>query len=316
MDTGGNQDGFDSEPSVGDGGGGIDEAAQASEHVGLVPPVDPPQTIYVARPLWSDRDRFLLLDAPQSKVWVDIGVLLLCLFAFEVVFGVMIAVAIGAGNATIVAERLSADGAIDDYESAISRKFLVPMLLVRATFSVFLIGLILRARGQRPLSVGVSPKRWGVNTLIGIGATPVVYGLISLAMVVLWLVKPSLLEQMYENADRLTALLPKLSLVSFAGVSVVVGVYEELIFRGFLMTRLRRGTGSWTLAVLLSTAIFTLLHAADQTPVALIAVTLLALAFSVLTIWRRSVIPAIVTHAIFDFTQFVGLYHSQGDAWT
>ena len=95
----------------------------------------------------------------------------------------------------------------------------------------------------------------------------------------------------------------------------MIGVYEELVFRGFLMTRLRRATGSWTAAVVLSTLVFTGLHALDQLPVALVAITILSLVFSVVTILRRSIIPAIVGHALFDLSQLLILHAQAGDTW-
>jgi membrane protease YdiL (CAAX protease family) len=123
------------------------------------------------------------------------------------------------------------------------------------------------------------------------------------------------MNQMQENAKRLTGIVPRLSLWGFFGVAVVIGVYEELVFRGFLMTRLRRATRSWTAAVLISTAVFTALHALDQTPVALIWIAMLSLIFSVVTIWRRSIAPAIVAHILFNFTQFIGLALQSGESW-
>lgn len=274
-----------------------------------------PGPVPVARPVWSDHARFLLLDAPKSRVWVDVGVFLICLLAFEAVFSTVILATSGFAQVLIGEGGAMTEDATDEAASAFSHALLVPTLLIRASFAIFLIALILRVRGQRPGTVGLTREAWGRNTLIGIGATPAVYGLIYLCFAAVWLIQPDLMDQMTENAGRIIALVPKMSPLSFAGISLVVGVYEELIFRGFLLTRLRRGTGSWTLAVLLSTAIFTALHAVDQTPVALIAVTVLGLSFCLLTIWRRSIVPAIVVHALFDFSQFLGLYVTQGDAW-
>ena len=117
-------------------------------------------------------------------------------------------------------------------------------------------------------------------------------------------------------AERIIQMVPRLRPLGFAGVALVISIYEELLFRGFLMTRLRRGTGSWTLAVVLSTAVFTALHAFDQTASALVAVTILSLVFSGVTIWRRSIIPAIVAHALFDLSQFLLLNLQAGDSWT
>ena len=103
--------------------------------------------------------------------------------------------------------------------------------------------------------------------------------------------------------------------LGFTGLAILIGFYEELAFRGFLMTRLRRATGSWTIAVLVSTAIFTALHAIEQTWPALIAITVLSLIFSLVTIWRRSIMPAILGHALFDLFQFLFLQFQMGDSW-
>ncbi len=313
MDENGNLENADQLGGDSDVPAAAGQGTPETESVGFARPANIP----VARPVWSDRDRFLLLNSPRSKAWADVGVLLLCLLAFELVSGtVLVLVSGGDESGAVAVEQVHSDGAEGDFEGSISRTLLVPTVTIRAIFSILLIGLILRARGQRARSVGVSTERWGLNTLIGIGALPVVYGLIYLVMATIWIVEPTLLDQMYENADRITALVPKLSPVSFAGLSVVVGVYEELIFRGFLMTRLRRGLGNWTLAVLVSSAFFTALHGVDQTAVALVAVAILSVTFSVLTIWRRSIIPAIVTHMLFDFSQFLALYLTKGDAWS
>jgi len=102
----------------------------------------------------------------------------------------------------------------------------------------------------------------------------------------------------------------------FVPLTAMIGIYEELVFRGFLMTRLRRGTGSWAVAVALSTVIFTSLHAFDQTHSALVVVAILSLVFSLATIWRRSIIPAIIAHALFDLSQLLLLYVQAGDSWT
>jgi len=281
-----------------------------------VPPTEQPEDIYVARPVWSDKDRFLLRDASRSSVWADMALLIAGLVAFEVLFGIVVVAVMGTAALGITPDGSDIAGMSDEATTVLNHTLLVPLLMVRAAFSAGLIWLLLRWRRQRAVSVGVSRDRWRSDLLVGIGATPVVYGLIMLSSATIWLIKPSLLEQMAENADLLTDLLPKMSIASFFGLAAAVGVYEELIFRGFLITRLRRGTGSWMVAVVMSTAVFTGLHAFDQTPVALISVAILGLSFSLMTIWRRSILPAIVTHALFDFSQFLWLVHTRGDTWT
>jgi membrane protease YdiL (CAAX protease family) len=144
---------------------------------------------------------------------------------------------------------------------------------------------------------------------------PVCFGAILAWQVVIWLQWPALIDQMTENAERLMRLMPRLHLLTFGGVALTVGVYEELVFRGFLMPRLRRATGSWTAAVVISTILFTIPHWIDQTTVALVPVAILSVVFSLLTIWRKSLVPAIMGHFLFDWAQFVALAVTAGDAW-
>jgi hypothetical protein len=49
---------------------------------------------------------------------------------------------------------------------------------------------------------------------------------------------------------------------------------------------------------------------------ALVVVAILSLVFSLATIWRRSIIPAIIAHALFDLSQLLLLYVQAGDSWT
>jgi membrane protease YdiL (CAAX protease family) len=240
---------------------------------------------------------------------LDTAALVISLVFLEVVAEVVIAAVAGVP--------LDSLGDMDDpTQSAFGRAFLLPTLAVRAAGTIVIVAAILRCRGQSAESVGIGGQGLALNLLVGLAATVIAYGLIYVAMLIIWLIWPALWEQMQENAERIIDMVPRLHPLGFAGVALVISVYEELLFRGFLMTRLRRGTGSWTLAVVLSTAVFTGLHAFDQTASALVAVTILSLVFSGVTILRRSIIPAIVAHALFDLSQFLLLNFQAGDSWT
>lgn len=195
------------------------------------------------------------------------------------------------------------------------RAMLLPLLAFRAGATLLIVSAILRYRRQSFRSVGVHRDTLGRNILIGLGTTIVVYGLIMLVTPLMWMIWPDLWDLMTENAERIQNLVPRLHPVGFAAVALTVGVYEEVLFRGFLMTRLRRVTGSWAVAVILNTVLFTALHAVDQTAPALVAVTILSLSFSLVTVWRRSIIPAIVAHTVFDLIQLLWLTSQAGDAW-
>jgi membrane protease YdiL (CAAX protease family) len=204
------------------------------------------------------------------------------------------------------------DEAISDF----MRIAMVPMIVLRCATTIAVIAFILTIRRQTIRSLGLTLHGFLLNVPIGVGAMLVAFWFTTLTLQLLAMVWPSTLQEMEENAELITSAVPNLSPLGFTGLALLIGFYEELVFRGFLMTRLRRVLGSWTLAVVVSTVVFTSLHAMDQTWPALIAVSILSVVFSVVTIWRRSLVPAIVGHVLFNLFQFLWLRFQMGDSWT
>jgi len=286
------------------------------EHEALQPPaMSEPKAastgIPVARPLAlrpvaaAVDGELLLLAEGRSAAWVDIGVLLLCAVAFELFVGGVVGTAVA-----------HLDGWHDLPEERRQRALIVPVLSLRALVVTMLIAALVRHRGQSRRAVGLGRTGWAADLGLGCLATIVAYVLICLWLVGLWMLRAGVFDEMNVNAERLMGMVPRMSPLGFVLLSVLVGGYEELLFRGFLMPRLRRVTGSWAAAVLLSTLLFALLHLGDQEWIAQGPIAILSVVFSVVTIARRSLLPAIVGHALFDFTQFLWLARQAGDAWT
>ncbi|MBI1827679.1 MAG: CPBP family intramembrane metalloprotease [Planctomycetes bacterium] len=241
-----------------------------------------------------------LFNETKKQAWIDILILALLWAAFEI--------SVGTVAHHVAAWKL---GITDDTElnhAQVEKVMLVPVILIRAVGFAFFIGLLLRHRGQTWAAVGIRIARLWINILVGLAGTCIAYAVHFLLLVLIFAFFPKLLEGLEQNADRLKDMLPPVSLWIMVPFMSVVGSYEELVFRGFLLPRLRRGTGSWILAVIISTAMFTLPHAQDQTVAALIPIAGLSLTLSVMTIWRRSIVPGIVTHFLFNATQLIGLY--------
>lgn len=289
-------------------GDSIPTARPFVDGVPLARPITPPHRTNAG----SQADELALATSTAGTAWLDVLAFVLFMILLEFLAGAAIAIIVEIPVEPLLRDSdLAPAGAV----SALNRALLLPTIAIRALGSLGIIALILVYRGQSAGSVGLSRRGLPMNCLIGVAATVVAYGLIILSMSMLWLVWPGLLDQMQENAERIMDIVPRLHPLGFFGVAAVVGVYEEVVFRGFLMVRLRRASGSWIVAVFVSTAIFTALHALDQTHAALVSVTILSLVFSVVTIWRRSIVPAIVAHALFDFAMFIYLYVSVGDSW-
>ena len=276
---------------------------------GTTPPLARPISGPVALPPPTPRDELSLPDSNAAAAWLDLALMVCLLGLFEVTAATLFAAFAGGPPA-------AGSAAFDRDHSMDLRRLLLPSLAVRAVISMVVVACIVRSRRQTAASLGVTADRLGRNLLVGLGALVVAYVLIYAIMLPLAFAWPGAIDQMQENVWRIRRVMPDLNPAGFLAVAATVGVYEELLFRGFLMTRLRRGLGSWTGSVMISTAVFTSLHGMDQTPAALVLITVLSLVFSAVTIWRRSIVPAIVAHALWDFSQFVYLYYVAGDQWT
>ena len=249
-----------------------------------------------------------LLSISRAGAWSDILIFILLFVSLDAIVQVLVA--------RLLKWHTGAEWDTDDVARVQThRALLIPMLLWRAALAVSVIGYIVRRRGGNLRSVGVSSRNPALDLLIGVGAaiaTGVATWTVVLSLAYMF---PAFAEQLQENSGRIMERVPKASPATFAMMTLLIGLYEELIFRGFLMPRLRRAIGSWTAAVLLSTALFAALHMFDQVAAALVLVTILSVMFSVVTIWRRSIVPAIVAHALFDLAMFLQLYYLAGDQW-
>lgn len=187
----------------------------------------------------------------------------------------------------------------------VQRQLLAPWITIRAAAITFGIGVILARRRQRPAHVGFT-TRWllpgvplGLFTAV---AMLIGGGVIVQVATLIW---PGLDELFRDNAENIGDLLPPMTIPQLALLNVVVATYEELLLRGFVMPRLRRLTNSWTIAVVLSTAVFAGLHLPDQNLAAVCALAVVSLILSTLTIATRSLVPAIAAHFLFNFVQMV-----------
>jgi membrane protease YdiL (CAAX protease family) len=85
---------------------------------------------------------------------------------------------------------------------------------------------------------------------------------------------------------------------------VVVAIAEETVYRGYLLLRLRAITGSRAAAVAIATAIFAAGHTYEGFG-GVIAVGAMGAIFSVIYLWRKSLVAPIVMHFIQDFIGLV-----------
>jgi membrane protease YdiL (CAAX protease family) len=84
----------------------------------------------------------------------------------------------------------------------------------------------------------------------------------------------------------------------------IVAFSEETIFRGYLMLRFEAITESPIWAAVLSSLIFSIGHGYEESA-GLITIGLMGFVFSLIYLWRRSLVAPIVMHFLQDFTGIV-----------
>lgn len=191
-----------------------------------------------------------------------------------------------------------------DYSDEELRDLTPLMIGVMGVFSALVILLYVRRRGQPLSSLGLSWRRWLTDSGIGILAAAFVMTVMVAGSLFVWIVLPDLIPALQESQENIKRVLPPMTVSTIVWLTVVVSLYEELLFRGFLLTRLRVLTRTWWAAVLLGAVGFAMLHF-YQGPVAVLAIVFLSGVLSVVFLWRRSLVAPIVAHFVFNVTQLI-----------
>ena len=113
------------------------------------------------------------------------------------------------------------------------------------------------------------------------------------------------LETIAEQKMQMLEMVGTISPLMVVPLTLFVGLYEELLFRGFLLGRLVSLTRSTTLAVVLSSLAFGLMHLPSQGVVGFLQTSFLGAILALLAVWRKSLWPAMACHAGIDM---VGIF--------
>ena len=186
---------------------------------------------------------------------------------------------------------------------------LLASTIVFSALAMVCLAAILKRNGGSFASVGLAARGLGVNVALGIAAAVAAFGAFFASIGILYLVYLPGYESLQSNAGEITDSLPKLHPIGLFLLSVWVGLWEELAFRGFLLTRLRRALGRWWPAVLISSILFALPHMETQVGAMTFPLFMIAVTWSLITIWRKSLIPAIIGHILFNFIQLMVVFY-------
>lgn len=174
--------------------------------------------------------------------------------------------------------------------------------------SLLIIGVVLLIRGQAPSSIGIRSASPGLIIGASLAAIPACYIAMILMALLYGVVSQvfgggSSIEEIAAEREQFFAIVPDPSLSTFALFGLFTGIHEELLFRGFAMPRFIALFRSRTVGVILCAALFGLLHSYQGT-ISIFQTAGLALVFSLVTLWTRTIWPAIFAHALFNGINF------------
>jgi CAAX protease family protein len=175
-------------------------------------------------------------------------------------------------------------------------------LIWRALAGLLIIGALVAAAGQSARHIGLAPERMGVEALWGgpvLAATMVVHVSVSVPLALI-LSKTSFLgREMSQRLDALRGLFTEVNLGELALAMILLAGFEEVVFRGFLLPRVRSLLGRWWVAVVVVQLLFGLGHLYEG-GLAVLQTAVLGACFAAAFLWRAHLGSAIVAHAAFN----------------
>lgn len=174
-------------------------------------------------------------------------------------------------------------------------------VILRDLSLVALIFFFLARNGERARDIGVSATRARTEVALGV--------LLFLPFTVLG----GALEKALQSAGFSAPARPLPAIfaphggaeMALAGLLViVVAVTEEIIFRGYLITRFRNLTNRPGVGLVLAAVVFALGHGYEGSS-GMITVGVMGLVFGLLYLWRGTLVAAMTLHFLQDFTGIV-----------
>ncbi len=254
-------------------------------------PVEPPEP----------SDPMLLERMSRARAMAHLAILTVVFVALQVV--------------VIVGFVVSKGGNVSEEELT---KSVVPLVITVAVGLVLVfcaLGLTWNASCSAA-SIGLSFSRWHIDCLWGIVVAVASQVAFFVTMMVIFVIWPGMREQMEANPDRISEMLPPMHPALLVGLIALVAFWEEAIFRGVLVTHLRRATGNWIVATLVGGCLFGAMHINIQEPIMAVPLAVIGVIWTLFMIWRRSIVACVVGHALFNLGQLFMLGHLTNSAPT
>ena len=166
-----------------------------------------------------------------------------------------------------------------------------------AALVLFLIWLLLRARGEPAVATLVGTRPVGREALLGVALVPAAFVLVAVTFGVIIQVAPWL-HNVSENPLEALMQSPGAA-VWFGLVVVVAGGLREEVQRGFILRRFEQHLGGGVIGLAVFSVAFGLGHLLQGWDAAIVT-GLLGVFWGIVFLRRRSIVAPIMCHSIFN----------------
>jgi len=170
-----------------------------------------------------------------------------------------------------------------------------------------------RLAGQRVSAIGWRVDSVASDVALGVGTVIGTYSTMIMAAVVVTLIRPDLLETSTQAQRAIQETIPPSSVPALIAMMAFVSLWEEVVFRGFLLTRLYAMFRRWWMAVIVGSLLFAAGHI-YQGVMATVVIGFIGVVLGALFVWRRSLLAPFVFHLIFNVAALLVL-RSQSENW-
>jgi membrane protease YdiL (CAAX protease family) len=183
---------------------------------------------------------------------------------------------------------------------------LLLVLLLQGALILLGLQVLLNWRGQSWRDIGFRPLR-GRDAGLALLALLLVFAVNALVSFIASKLTPDLVQAHQQRLGSFAGLLAgDLSIALVGGAMLFTGFYEEVLARGFLLTRCRTLLGGYWGPVLLSSVLFGLGHF-YQGWLGVVQTALVGLVFAALVLRWGTLWPAVLAHAALNTLSLVAL---------
>ena len=179
--------------------------------------------------------------------------------------------------------------------------------------AVLCCALLLRLAGHRDVTIGWTGSQFVTNVILGLAVLFATYLVLVQVVFVAVILYPDLLSGPSTAQKAIEASLPPMPVWAVMLMGAFVAFWEEVVFRGFLLTRLQAVLRRWWLTVPLGALIFGVIHP-YQGPLAMAVIAVLGLVMGLLFVWRKSLVPVMTYHLVHDVLM-LQLLRSVSSTW-